>query len=145
MLDLRLPGMDGLTFLGRFRMAHPQTPVIILTGVGELAAAQQAIRHGVSDFLTKPCHLGEIEQALNRARLLLAPQPPSAADAESIVDSTTTSAEARSMSEIEQQAIIDALHRHRGNRTAAAAELGISRRTLYNRMMEYQQSGTAPR
>jgi two-component system response regulator AtoC len=49
----------------------------------------------------------------------------------------TTPAEAKSLKDVEVDAIIRALHRWEGNRTRAAQELGISRRTLINKIAEY--------
>ncbi len=46
-------------------------------------------------------------------------------------------AEAKSLKDVEVDAIIRALHRWEGNRTRAAQELGISRRTLINKIAEY--------
>lgn len=144
LLDLNLPVMDGLTFLQRLREDRPDMPVIILTGFGSLEDAKRAIRLDVVEFLTKPAHLGEIEAALDRARRrlrpvsppLLAHDPPTAAPA----DATTP------LDEVERQAILRALAAHQGNRSAAAAALGISRRTLYNKLADYQATGrlTAP-
>ena len=45
--------------------------------------------------------------------------------------------ETRTLSDLERQAIIDSLHRWEGNRTRAAKELGITRRTLFNKLKEY--------
>lgn len=142
LLDLNMPGLGGLEFLDRFRQQHAGTPVIILTGVGTLQAAQAAIRHRVTDFLTKPCHLGSIEAALNRARRELAQAPSQ--DQSSIGGEPELSGrnhEARTMMEIERDAILAAIARHDGNRSAAATELGISRRTLHYRLAEYRRIG----
>lgn len=144
MLDLNLPVMDGMTFLERFRRRHRDTPVIILTGVGDLSAAQRAIRHGVTDFLTKPCHLGQIEAALDRARRACAARPDVAPDdgAADAPPADGRPADApRSIADLEREAIVEALGRHRGNRTAAAHDLGISRRTLYSRIERYRAEG----
>ncbi len=67
LLDLNLPGMTGMDFFRKLRDRWPITQVIILTGFGDLESAREAIRLDVVDFLTKPCHLGELEQALDRA------------------------------------------------------------------------------
>jgi DNA-binding NtrC family response regulator len=67
-LDLNLPGMSGLDMLERLRQSQPDIQVIILTGFGDLDAARHAIRLDVVDFLTKPCALGTLEEALDRAR-----------------------------------------------------------------------------
>ncbi len=148
LLDLHLPDMDGLALLDRFRARHVDTPVVILTGVGDLKSAQKAIRLGVTDFLTKPCHLGQIERAIDRVRRNLARgvarEPPALVQATDQAIACAESAAVRPIDELQRQAIFDALRVHRGNRSAAAAALGISRRTLYNRMREYQQLGFGP-
>lgn len=139
-LDLNMPGMDGLAFLARFRARHAATPVVILTGVGSLRSAQAAIRHRVTEFLTKPCHMGEIEAALDRARRELAASR--ARDAGSPPEVSGDAPDApRTMIEIERSAILAAVRRHNGNRSAAARELGISRRTLHYRLAEYRRGG----
>ncbi|XAM01187.1 response regulator [Phycisphaeraceae bacterium D3-23] len=66
-IDLNLPGIQGMELFEQVRRGWPATQVIVLTGFGDLDTAQQAIRLDVVDFLTKPTHLGELEQALSRA------------------------------------------------------------------------------
>ena len=143
-LDLNLPVMDGLAFLGQFRRKWAKTPVIIMTGFGDIDAAKQAIRYSVVDFLTKPCHLGELEQALGRARRLIDPPRPADGTVKKCADPSEGSASPladavvipvpSTLPDAQQRLIDAALRRHNGNRSAAAAELGISRRTLYNRL-----------
>ncbi|HWB20177.1 MAG TPA: response regulator [Phycisphaerales bacterium] len=144
MLDLHLPRMNGLEFLSRLRERDLNTPVIVLTGVGTLEAAQSAIRSGVTDFLTKPCHLGNLESALERARRNLAVQrlEPDLPDEVFPPSRNAPSEEpVKAMAEIEREAILSAIKRNNGNRSAAAVELGISRRTLHYRLAEYQKDG----
>ena len=142
LLDLNLPRLDGLTFLDRLRPRAPDLPVVILTGVGDLPTAQEAIRLGVVDFLTKPCHLGEIERAIERCARRVAqrtagePKPS---------NETPRRPPGGTISELEREAILAALERHNGNRSAAAADLGISRRTLYNRIERYRQQRRWPK
>ena len=83
-LDLNLPGMDGMQLLGTLRQRWPTLQVVILTGFGDLEAAKKAIHLDVVDFLTKPCALGDLEIALDRARSRLRPRegPDPAARAE---------------------------------------------------------------
>jgi DNA-binding NtrC family response regulator len=143
LLDLNLPRLHGLAFLEKIRARGRQAPVVVLTGVGDLPAAQEAIRLGVVDFLTKPCHLGEIERALDRCRRRIAEtptEPPSKSPTE-----PRSSEHPTTIDEIERRAILEALDRRRGNRSAAAADLGISRRTLYNRISRYRAQGRWPR
>lgn len=53
-IDLGLPGLDGLTLQTRLADAGHACPVIFLTGQGSIPAAVRAIRGGAVDFLTKP-------------------------------------------------------------------------------------------
>src|SRR5262249_31480231 len=54
LLDLNLPVVSGTEFLEQFREFEPRTPVVIITGFGDLDSARAAIRWGVSEYLTKP-------------------------------------------------------------------------------------------
>jgi DNA-binding NtrC family response regulator len=126
LLDLQLPGMGGMEFFERVRRRWPATQVIIMTGFGDLESARQAIRLDVVDFVTKPFHLRDIEVALDRARNRMVEEITTAQLPEAPEPS-----EARTLADAERQAILAALERHAGNRTAAALELGISRRKLH--------------
>lgn len=53
-MDLRMPGMDGLETLALARRRHPDLRVIILTGHGTAALGIEGMRLGAADFLTKP-------------------------------------------------------------------------------------------
>lgn len=70
LLDLRMPGMDGLTLLGRLREAGCNLPVIVITGHGDVESARTAFRSQAVDFLEKPLDyallLASIEEALRR-------------------------------------------------------------------------------
>ena len=139
-VDLNLPGMEGMEFFQRLRQRWPQTQVIILTGFGDLESARRAIRLDVVDFLTKPCHLGDLETALSRARKRwsdLQPLP----EVSTAVPQPPANDEAATLEELERQHILAALERNHGNRTATAVELGISRRTLHYRLTEYLRKG----
>lgn len=139
LLDLNLPGIGGLETLAELRQRKIDAPAIVLTGFGDLPAAQRAIELGVSAFLTKPCRLGELEQAIDRCRRQLTHEP--AVLEERGVTPGTPIAGTSTLDEVERQHILDALARHNGNRTATAAALGISRRTLQYRLAEYERSG----
>ena len=67
LLDLRLPGMDGLATLKAIRARHPSTEVIMLTGHGSIDTAIESIRVGAFDYVTKPCPLDEIQIRVQRA------------------------------------------------------------------------------
>ncbi len=67
LVDLRLPGMDGLEFLQVMKARDPQLPIILLTGHGSFPDAVAAMRAGAFDFLSKPARLEELDMALKRA------------------------------------------------------------------------------
>jgi len=58
--DLRLPGVSGLEVLAACRDAQPETPVVVLTGYGTVAAAVEAMKLGALDFLEKPVELDDL-------------------------------------------------------------------------------------
>ncbi|MBE0584644.1 MAG: response regulator [Desulfofustis sp.] len=53
-LDLAMPGMDGLVTLERIKAHHPEIEIIMLTGHGSVKAGIQAMKLGADDFLEKP-------------------------------------------------------------------------------------------
>lgn len=157
-LDLNLPGMNGIEFFETVRRQRDDVQVIILTGYGDLKSAQKAIRLDVAEFLTKPCALGDLERALDRAskrlrskivgessdettepRMQFETAPP--VEPLPAPASSEDSGEPLSMEELEQRHILEVLHKNAGNRAAAAKELGISLRKLYYRLGEYQRKG----
>ncbi len=67
LLDLRLPGLDGIEILRRIR-TFPQPPeVVILTGHAEIDTAVTALKLGAHDYLSKPFGMEELEQVLRKA------------------------------------------------------------------------------
>jgi DNA-binding NtrC family response regulator len=60
-VDLLMPGMDGLTLLKKIRAANPEIAVIMLTGHGTIDNAVEAMKVGAADYLQKPCSLAEVE------------------------------------------------------------------------------------
>lgn len=66
--DIRMPGMDGLELAERLKRREPGPDVVILTGYDDFKYAQAAIRHGVVDFLLKPCNEEALMEVLEKAR-----------------------------------------------------------------------------
>ena len=64
LLDVRLPGMDGLMTLKHIRLAHPNLPVICITQDGGDDTQEQAELLGVSDYMLKPFHFQELKSIL---------------------------------------------------------------------------------
>ena len=67
LLDLRMPGMDGLDALKAIRARSTAIEVIMLTGHGSIDSAIESIKVGAFDYVTKPCPLDEIQIRVQRA------------------------------------------------------------------------------
>ena len=66
-LDVLMPGMDGLETLEGLKQLQPDLPVIMLSGHGERGSAEEGQRLGAVEFLLKPCELGALVDAIVRA------------------------------------------------------------------------------
>jgi DNA-binding NtrC family response regulator len=67
LLDLRMPGMDGLSTLKAMKARWPESEVIMITGYPSVDTAKEAIRLGACDYLSKPLTPGEVIEAANSA------------------------------------------------------------------------------
>jgi DNA-binding NtrC family response regulator len=65
-VDLDMPGLDGIGVIAKCKEQSPETEAVVLTGKSSLETAIAALRHGAFDYLTKPCRLIEIEALLKR-------------------------------------------------------------------------------
>lgn len=63
-LDLKMPGMDGLEVTEAIRERSPGTVIILLTAFGTMETAIQAIRKGAHDYLLKPCPIPQILESV---------------------------------------------------------------------------------
>lgn len=73
--DLRMPGIDGLSILKSIRKLSPETPVIVISGLGVVGDVVEALRLGASDYLVKPLVdmevlVHSVNRALERLELL---------------------------------------------------------------------------
>jgi DNA-binding NtrC family response regulator len=66
-LDLKMPGMDGITTLKEIKKLDLFTETLILTGHGSIDSAMEAIKLGAYDYLTKPCEIDELVAKLEGA------------------------------------------------------------------------------
>ncbi len=67
LLDLRMPGADGLTVLEALKARWPETEVVVITGFPTLESAKQAMRLGAYDYLAKPVGPDEVIGVARRA------------------------------------------------------------------------------
>jgi DNA-binding NtrC family response regulator len=67
LLDLRMPGMDGMKVLETMKRRWPESEVIVITGYPSIQTAKEAIRLGAYDYLAKPVPPTEVIEAANGA------------------------------------------------------------------------------
>ena len=69
LLDLNLPGKDGMTVLRTFRQRDRKTPVLILSARSEVKDKVEGLDAGANDYLSKPFHLAELEARIRSLAL----------------------------------------------------------------------------
>jgi two-component system response regulator FixJ len=120
--DVRMPGIDGLELQRRLRAAGNTTPVIVMTGHGDIALAVEAMKAGAIDFIEKPF---DDEALLAAIRLALTRRQTER-------ESSSKAAEVRNrlklLSKRERQ-VLDGLVAGKPNKVIAY-DLGISARTV---------------
>ncbi|TWT88867.1 Photosynthetic apparatus regulatory protein RegA [Pseudobythopirellula maris] len=124
-LDLKMPGMNGIDLLKEIKRLSPHTEIVILTGYGSIANAVEAVQAGAANYVTKPADADQVLAALKRGAPVeaAAPEAPPASDIH-----------APSLAEAEWNHIQQALADNDGNITRAAEQLGIPRRTLQRKL-----------
>lgn len=68
LLDLAMPGIDGLEILKRIKSGHPDAEVIILTGHGSIQAGVEAMKLGAEDFIEKPVDIQDLMKKIKDAK-----------------------------------------------------------------------------
>ncbi len=66
-LDIKMPGMDGIETLSEIKKLAPETEVIMLTGHASISSGVQALRMGAYDYLLKPCDAEELSEKIREA------------------------------------------------------------------------------
>jgi DNA-binding NtrC family response regulator len=69
LLDLRMPGMDGMSVLRALKQRWPESEVIVITGYPSLETAKEAVTLGAYDYLAKPVGPDQVIEAANAAML----------------------------------------------------------------------------
>ena len=65
-MDIRMPGMNGIEGLRKIREIDPHLSVVMLTGFGALETAREALRLGANDYISKPFDAGEMRDIIDR-------------------------------------------------------------------------------
>jgi two-component system response regulator RegA len=118
-LDLRMPGLSGLSLIERLRHLNPGVRIVMLTGYASIATAVEAIKLGAIQYLTKPTDAAQILDALH--------QDEGNADVE-------VAEQPLSVNRLEWEHIQKVLAECDGNISAAARALGMHRRTLQRKL-----------
>lgn len=99
--DIRMPGIDGLTFLSKVKNTHPDLPVIIMTAHSDLESAVSSYQTGAFEYLPKPFDIDEALALVNRAILHINKlQQQEATKAASPLQSTEIIGESPAMQEV---------------------------------------------
>lgn len=65
LLDMKMPGIDGIEVLKRIKEDKPNIPVIMMTAYGELELTEKALGLGAEKYFTKPFDIFEVRDAVN--------------------------------------------------------------------------------
>ncbi|MEX1119074.1 MAG: response regulator [Terrimicrobiaceae bacterium] len=120
-VDLKMPGENGLQLVKELYARSAIIRVLVLTGYGSIATAVEAMRLGAIDYLTKPVDAAQIEekfQGVASARPEETPAVPS-------------------LDMVEWEHLQRVMHDCHGNISAAARTLGIERRTLQRKLQKH--------
>jgi two-component system, LuxR family, response regulator FixJ len=120
LLDVRMPGMDGLTLLETMRRERIAVPVVVLTGHGDVPMAVRAMRAGAADFVEKPFSATRL---LDSVRCAIARRLPGQASADPALTARFSDLTPRERQVMEQM-VIGLPNKQ------IAYELGMSPRTV---------------
>jgi two-component system response regulator RegA len=121
-IDLRLPGVSGLTLVEKLKALDPGTRIVMLTGYASIATAVEAIKLGATHYLAKPVDVNEIMMAFERT----------SGDAD-----VQISAHPLSVGRLEWEYIQRVLNENKGNVSVTARVLNMHRRTLQRKLTKY--------
>jgi two-component system, response regulator RegA len=123
-VDLRMPGANGLMVIKDLLALLPELELVVLTGYGSIATAVEAMRLGARDYLTKPAHADRILAAFEAE-----PAPPE--------ELAEVGFETPSLARLEHEHIERVLRECNGNISRTARVLGMHRRTLQYKLAKF--------
>lgn len=118
-VDLRMPGMNGLELLTQLKAIDPSTEVVMLTGFGSIATAVEAMKGGAKNYVTKPADADDVIAAFS----------PEAKRSDEVPETP-------SLARVEWEHIHRVLADCDGNISEAARRLGIHRRSLQRKLQK---------
>lgn len=121
-IDLRMPGPNGLVVVQDLLALRPAVQIVVVTGYGSIATAVEAMRLGARDYLTKPANADQILAAFEAE-----PEAPGEA----------IEFEIPSLAKVEREHIERVLQECNGNVSKAARTLGMHRRTLQYKLAKF--------
>ncbi len=66
-LDLKMPGLDGIEVLKRIKESFPQVAILLLTGYGSIEEGRKGMKLGAYDYLMKPIDINELIKKMQEA------------------------------------------------------------------------------
>ncbi len=73
--DLRMPNMNGLSLLEEMKKIHPQVPVVMISGYGDVETVVKALKLGAENFLTKPVDMDDLERVVEQSLAISCVRP----------------------------------------------------------------------
>ena len=144
-IDLVMPVVDGMTLLERLKQQRPELAVLMMSGLGTIASAAEAVQRGAEDFITKPFERATVLKKVQHI-LELQSLREKVAELESahrhtkLLKKTVEQHDDFPMfplERLEKFAIQKALRLCGNNKSQATKILGISRESLYRKMRQY--------
>ncbi|MDE6084869.1 MAG: response regulator [Muribaculaceae bacterium] len=139
LLDMNFGNMSmgmpaGMFWIKRIKECPDAPAVVVITAFGEVALAVDAMKAGAEDFVTKPWNNNDLKNRLKKAieKNRKTRMTDQALRKAAQMDRTKARQENMSLDEIKIAHVKDTVARYDGNISAAAAQLGINRQTLYN-------------
>ena len=129
--DIRMPEMDGLTFLKEVKKLDKLLPVILITGHGDIKLAVKSLKLGATDFLEKPFNPNEL---VAQVKVL-------SSQRQAVIESykgLETSSLKKMTDDFEKSRICYSLEKHKGSILSVMKELKLPRRTLNEKMAKYK-------